>query len=134
MFYCDDSHHVAEELKKRVEPVSMWRLTEELELTEEKGTKLFAVLRKHEDKKKRRREKRKMLFRKLKSMSEKEETTVEPIRKAIKALEENDKELRDVKQEGCNEFKKILSLKKQPNYIIFQEPFRREIRGLSHSP
>ena len=77
MFYCDDSHHVAEELKKRVEPVSMWRLTEELELTEEKGTKLFAVLRKHEDKKKRRREKRKMLFRKLKSMSEKEETTVE---------------------------------------------------------
>ena len=125
MFYCDDSHHVAEKRKKTVEPVWMWRLTEELELTEEKGAKLFAVPRKYEDKKERLREKREMVFRKLKSMTEKEETPVEPIRKAIKALAENDKELRDVKQEGFNERKKILSLEKQPNYILLPEHFRR---------
>ena len=75
-----------------------------------------------------------MVFRRLKSMTEEEETPVGPIRKAIKARADNDKDLRDLKQEGSNELKKIRSRKKQPNYILWQEHFRREIRGLIHSP
>ncbi|RLB05266.1 MAG: hypothetical protein DRG50_07515 [Deltaproteobacteria bacterium] len=120
----------AQELKKRVELIWMWRLTEELELTEEEGAKLFPLLRKYEEKKRKLRDERRKLFWKLKRMVEKSEATEEALKETIKALEENDKELQKVRIDGFNEIKKILPVKKQAKYIIFQEHFRREIHGL----
>ncbi|MBW2038642.1 MAG: hypothetical protein JRI46_03470 [Deltaproteobacteria bacterium] len=120
----------AEELKKRVELIWMWRLTEELELTEEEGAKLFPLLRKYEEKKRRLREERKRLFWELNRIVEKGEVSEGALKEAVKALEENDRDLQKVKGEGFNELKKILPVKKQAKYIIFQENFRREIHGL----
>ena len=118
-----------EELRKRVELIWMWKLTEELNLTEEEGTKVFPLLSTYEEKKRELREENRRLVRELKQMIDAGASEGD-LKKAIRSLEENDQKLSKVKKEGFNELAKILSVEKQARYIVFQEHFQREIHGL----
>lgn len=118
-----------EELRRRVELIWMWKLTEALDLTEEEGAKVFPLLRTYEEKKRILREENRKLVRELERMVE-ENASEGAIKKTIKALEENDRKLQEVKQEGFDELGKILSVEKQARYIVFHKRFRHEIHGL----
>jgi len=118
-----------EELRKRVELILMWKLTEELDLTQEEGAKLFPLLRTYEEKKRILREENRKLVRELERMVE-ANASEGAIKKTIRALEENDRKLQEVKQEGFDELEKILSVEKQAKYIVFHKRFRHEIHGL----
>lgn len=118
-----------EELRRRVELIWMWKLTEELDLTQEEGAKVFPLLRQYEERKRELREENRKLVRELERMVE-ENASEGAIKKTIKALEENDRKLQEVKQEGFDELGKILSVEKQAKYIVFHKRFRHEIHGL----
>ena len=118
-----------EELRKRVELIWMWKLTEDLSLTEEEGAKLFPLLRTYEERKRELREENRKLIRELKHMID-DGASEGDLKRMIRSLEENNRKLTKVKEEGFNELAKILSVEKQAKYIVFQEPFRREIHGL----
>ena len=117
------------ELRERVELIWMWKLTEDLSLTEEEGAKLFPLLRTYEEKKRELREESRRLVQELEHMID-DGASEGDLKKAIKVLEENDRKLAKVKEEGFDELSKILSVEKQARYIVFQEHFRREIHGL----
>jgi len=119
----------AEELRKRVELIWMWKLTEELDLTEEEGAKVFPLLRQYEEKKRELREENRRLVRELQQMIA-DKASEGDLKKAIKALEENDRKRNKVQKEGSDKLAKVLSVEKQARYIVFQEHFRREIHGL----
>ena len=118
-----------EELRRRVELIWMWKLTEELDLTQEEGAELFPLLRQYEERKRELREENRKLVRELERMIE-ANASEGAIKKTVRALEENDKKLQEVKQEGFDELGKILSVEKQARYIVFHKRFRHEIHGL----
>jgi hypothetical protein len=119
----------AEELRERVELIWMWKLTEELNLTQEEGAKLFPLLRTYEERKRELRDENRKLVWELERMVE-DNASEGAIKKTIRALEENDRKLQEVKQEGFDELGKILSVEKQAKYIVFHKHFRHEIHGL----
>ena len=118
-----------EELRERIELIWMWKLTEDLSLTEEEGAKLFPLLRTYEEKKKELRAENRKLVRELERMID-DGASEGDLKRMIRSLEENDQKLATVKEEGFDELSKILSVEKQARYIVFQEHFQREIHGL----
>ena len=120
-----------EELRKKVELIWQQKLTEKLDLTEEEKARVFPLLRQYEERKRALRQENRELVRELEQMIEAKATAGE-LKKAIKALEENDGKLREVREEGFHELAKILPVEKQARYIVFQLQFRREMRGLMH--
>jgi hypothetical protein len=118
-----------EELRKRVELIWMWKLTEELDLTEAEGAKVFPLLRTYEGKKRELRAENRRIVQELKQMIA-DGASEGDLKRMIKALEANDRKRNKVQKEGFDELAKILSVEKQARYIVFQEYFRREIHGL----
>ena len=118
-----------EELRKRVELIWMWKLTEDLSLTEEEGAKLFPLLRTYEEKKRELREENRRLVRELEQMIDAGASEGD-LKRTIRSLEDNNRKLKKIEAEGFSEIAKILSVKKQAKYIVFQEHFRHEIHGL----
>ena len=118
-----------EELRERIELIWMWKLTEELDLTQEEGAKIFPILRQYEEKKRTLREENRELLRELDQLV-KENASEGKLKKAIQALAENEKKYHEVKEEGFQKLEQILPVEKQARYIVFQQEFRREIHGL----
>lgn len=118
-----------EELRERIELIWMWKLTEELDLTQEEGAKVFPILRQYEEKKRTLRDENRELVWELDRLI-KANASEGKLKKAIGALAENEKKFHQVQEEGFQELEKILSVEQQAKYIVFQEKFRREIRGL----
>ena len=119
----------ADELRKRIELIWMWKLTEELDLTKEEGAKLFPLLSTYEEKKHELREENRRIILILKHMID-EGASEGDLKRTIRSLEDNDRKLKKVEVEGFSEIAKILSVEKQAKYIVFQEYFRHEIHGL----
>lgn len=119
----------ADELRKRIELIWMWKLTEELDLTKEEGAKVFPLLSTYEDKKRELREENRRIVHTLKQMIDKGAPEGD-LKRTIKSLEDNERKLNKVKEEGFQELAKILPVEKQAKYIVFQEYFRHEIHGL----
>jgi hypothetical protein len=119
----------AEELRKRIELIWMWKLTEELDLTKEEGAQLFPLLSTYEEKKRELREENRRIVLTLKHMID-EGASEGDLKRTIRSLEDNDRKLKKVEAEGFSEIAKILSVEKQAKYIVFQEYFRHEIHGL----
>jgi hypothetical protein len=119
----------ADELRKRIELIWMWKLTEELDLTKEEGAKLFPLLSTYEEKKRELREENRGIVQTLKQMID-DGAPEGDLKRTIKSLEDNEQKLNRVEEEGFHEIAKILSVEKQAKYIVFQEYFRHEIHGL----
>jgi len=118
-----------EELRERIELIWMWKLTEELDLTQEEGATIFPILRQYEEKKRTLRDENRELVRELDQLI-KANASEGKLKKAIGALAENEKKFHQVQEEGFQELEKILSVEQQAKYIVFQAEFRREIHGL----
>jgi hypothetical protein len=119
----------AEELRKRIELIWMWKLTEELDLTKEEGAKLFPLLSTYEEKKWELREESRRIVQTLKQMID-DGASEGDLKRTIRSLEDNERKRNKVEEEGFSEIAKILSVEKQAKYIVFQEYFRHEIHGL----
>jgi hypothetical protein len=118
-----------EELRKRIELIWMWKLTEELDLTKEEGAKLFPLLSTYEEKKWQLREENKKIVQTLKQMIA-DGASESDLKRTIRSLEDNERKRNKIEEEGFSEIAKILSVEKQAKYIVFQEYFRHEIHGL----
>jgi hypothetical protein len=118
-----------EELRERIELIWMWKLTEELDLTKEEGSKLFPLLSTYEKKKWELRGKKREIVQTLKQMIA-DGASERDLKRQIKSLEDNERARNKAEAEVFSDIAKILSVEKQARYIVFQEHFRREIRGL----
>jgi hypothetical protein len=117
-----------EEIAKRIELIRMWKLTEELNLNEETGKKLFPILEKYDRKRIEWMEKRRKIMRSLRNSLK--EGDKEGIRLAIKKWGDNEKVIRDIKIRRLEEIKGVLTVEQLAKYILFEERFEREIRRI----
>ncbi|MDI6808829.1 MAG: hypothetical protein QME66_07610 [Candidatus Eisenbacteria bacterium] len=117
-----------ERVHRKIETMRMWRLTEELNLTEEKGAKLFPVLNKYNDKRAALGIERRKLLTALRDLANDQSPSDAKLKETLDALEVNGSSMDQLKKDELKELKAILAPYEQAKFIIFNEQFEREMR------
>lgn len=119
-----------EEIRKKIEAVRIWRLTEALQLDTSTSTKLAALLGSFDQQRRaiqhEQMEKMRTLRQALKAPKPDEAT----IKAALETLEKNHTAMDELKRKEMNSLKSILTIEQQARYVVFQLEFQREIRGM----
>jgi Spy/CpxP family protein refolding chaperone len=118
------------EVRKRIELIRMWKLTEELNLTEETGTKLFPILHKYDEKRMELHKERRNTMNELRKALKDEATTDEAIEAAMDKWEKSAFAEFDLMRQQREELKGVLSPRQQAKFVLFQRKFHREIRKI----
>ena len=119
-----------EEIRKRIELIRMWKLTEELDLTEETGAKLFPILHKYDEKRMELHKERRNTMNELRKALKDEATSDEAIQEVMNKLDKNTLTASDLTRQQREELKGILSPRQQAKFVLFQREFHREIRKI----
>jgi len=119
-----------EEIRKRIELIRMWKLTEELDLTEETGAKLFPILHKYDEKRTELLRERHDIMNELRKALENVATSDEEIEAAMDKLDENALAASDLISQQRQDLKGVLSPRQQAKFVLFQREFHREIRKI----
>lgn len=117
-----------EKIRKRIETMKMWKLTQALDLDEKLASRLFPML--HEYDRKRDGVERE-IRKEVDSLKAVIETHDEPAMKKIMAsLEKKHDALRQLRDEERSRLREILTVEQQAKYLIFRMEFKREIRKM----
>ncbi len=112
-----------------IEKVRIYKLTEELDLSEEQMTKLFPRLKEMRKNEQEFHKQRIEIVQKLKELLE-EKAKEQEIIKTLSRLQELQKKRFESQLRELEEVKQILTPEQQARFIIFQEEFEKEIRDL----
>lgn len=127
----DQSPQAIEKRKKireRIELIRMWKLADELQLTEETGAKLFPILRKYDEKWVQLQEERRTIMKGLRKALKDEGASDKEFEAAMVRMEEKAVAAVDLLRQQRQELKGILSPRQQARFVLFQRRFHREIR------
>ncbi|MEO0122578.1 MAG: Spy/CpxP family protein refolding chaperone [candidate division WOR-3 bacterium] len=112
-----------------IEKVRVYKLTEELDLSEEQITKLFPRLKEMRKNEQEFHKQRMEIIQKLKELLD-EKAKEQEIVKTLNRLQELQKKRFESQLKELEEIKQILTPEQQAKFIIFQEEFEKEIRDL----
>lgn len=129
-YYPDLSCKERAAVMKRVNTIKMWKLTEELDLSEEKADKLFPLIHCLDKEKLKLEKEQDELMKKLRKNLQEGKLTDAELEDIIKKLGDNQSAGQKLKREKFKEIKGILTLEEQARLILFMESFPKEIRRL----
>lgn len=115
-------------VRKRIETLRMWRLTEALDLDEATASKLFPVINGFD-------KKRFELERKIRTDIDNlrttiEETSEEALKETVDRLEKNHRRLRELNDEELKKLKEVMTVKQFARFIIFRQEFDEDMKRL----
>jgi len=123
------SEQKREALRKKIEAVKIWRLTEALKLDAATSAKLAPLLNSYDQQRKdlmrEHMEAMKALRRALKT-TKPDETK---LKVALEKLMQNRRAMDELRDKEISGLKDILTIEQQARYVIFQQEFRREMLG-----
>jgi len=119
-----------EEVRKKVETVRMWRLTEELKLDEKTSARLASFLSAMDEKRRGLMRERMETMRDLRALLKTGNADEKRLKADLDKLEKNRREMMELERKEISGIKEILSVEQQARYVIFQQEFRREMRGM----
>ena len=119
-----------DEVRKKIETVRMWRLTEELKLDEKTGARLASYLSALDEKRRGLMHERMETMKDLRTLLKPGKPDEKKLKAALEKLEKNRGEMLELEGEETSGVKEILSVEQQARYVIFQQEFRREMRGM----
>ncbi len=119
-----------EEIRKKVEAVWVWKVTEALALDEATAAKFLpsvsSLKKKHREL---RREKRHTLQELLVTLQS-HDPDAKKLRASLNRIEKNRDLRHRLRKEEFRAAKRFLTLEQQARYVLFQREFRREMRGM----
>jgi Spy/CpxP family protein refolding chaperone len=119
-----------EQVRRKVEAVKMWRLTEELKLDEKTSSRLASFLSSIEEKRRGLIRSTMETTRELRAILSSAKPDQGRLKVALDKIEKNQQELVELRGKEMTGLKGMLSVEQQARYVIFQQEFRREIRGM----
>ncbi len=119
-----------EQVRKKIEAVRMWRMTEELNLDDKTSTKLAAFLSSIEDKRRELLRTTLESTRDLRTVLKAPKADESALKSALERIEKSQHELVELREKEIKGIKSMLSVEQQARYIIFQQEFRREMRSI----
>ncbi len=119
-----------EEIRKKIEAVRIWRLTEELNLDANSAAKLSAYLNSFDQ------QRREIMRDQTATMREMRKTLNAPkpdeskLKTAIEKLEKNRHALQESREKEIAGLKNILTTVQEARFLLFQQEFRREMQSM----
>jgi Spy/CpxP family protein refolding chaperone len=117
-----------EQIRKRIETLRMWKLTEELDLDEKTSAKLFPVISKYDKQRAKLQHTIRTDMRELSKAVQSDKDA--DYQGMLDRLEKNHKEMQRIEDDEMKELKTILTVKQQAQYLLFHMKFKREIRRM----
>ncbi len=122
------SEEKREELRKKVEAIRIWRLTEVLKLDEKTAAKFFPVLSSLTQRRNELMRENMEAERELRLYLDAGKPDEKKIKAALATLEKNHHEMVKLNEKEIEATKDYLTVEQQARYLIFQHEFEREIR------
>ena len=118
------------EIRKKIDTIRIWRLTEALKLDANTSAKLSSLLSSLDQQRReiQRDQTRTLIMLQQSLMSPKIEEL--RIKIDLDKLEQNYRAMQDLKYKEMGGLKRILTIEQQGRYVIFQQEFMREMRGM----
>ncbi len=124
----EPSSEKREKIRKRIETLRMWKLTEALDLDEETSARLFPLLSKFDKQRAQLQQSIRKDMRELRrALRSQQDADFAGI---VGRLETNHREMQRIKDEEFQELKTVLSPKQQAQLILFNMKFRNEMRKM----
>jgi hypothetical protein len=124
----DEQKELREKLRKRIDTMKIWQLTEKFDLPDDGWRRFFKIMKDHEEKNNRlameRIEIKHQLRKAVKEDKNKEVSVL------LKKMGELSRRRIDIEQEELEKMKGILSIKQLAEYVLFRENFDHHINRL----
>ena len=119
-----------EEVRKKVEAIRIYRLTEVLKLDEKSSAQLASLLGSIDL------QRRELMNQNMDAMKDLRSSLMPPhpseskLKPILERLEKNHREMAGLKEKELKGLKDILTVEQQARYVVFQRDFTREMRGM----
>ena len=119
-----------EEVRKKVEAIRIYRLTEALKLDEKSSAQLASLLGTIDLKRRELMDQNMDAMKELRASLKSPHPSESQLKPILGRLEKNHREMADLKEKELNGLKDILTVEQRARYLIFQREFTREMRGM----
>lgn len=119
-----------EQIRKKIEAVRIWRLTEELKMNEGTAVRLSSFLSSIEEKRRGLIHTNIDTIRELRMLLTSGKPDMRTIKAGLEKIEKNQRELFELKQKELNGIKDILTIEQQARYVVFDHEFQNEMRRM----
>ncbi len=119
-----------EEVRKKIEAVRIWRLTEELKLDENTAAKLSAFLSSFDQQRRDIVREQMATMRELRHALKASKPDEAKLKAALDKLEKNRHAMGDIRDKEIAGLKNILTTEQQARFLIFQQEFRHEMQRM----
>jgi Spy/CpxP family protein refolding chaperone len=117
-------------VRQKLEALRIWRLTEELNLTEDQSAQFFPKLRKMREVREAHHENRRAVLADLAEALRSDSSDAKRLRQLMDSLAALDDNLRTAEQKSRQELNELLSVEQQARLILFQADFDRQTRRM----
>jgi Spy/CpxP family protein refolding chaperone len=124
------SQEKREEIRKKVEAIRIWRLTEALKLEEKTAARFFPVLSSLTQRRHELLRENMEAERELRLYLEASKPDEKKIKAALDKMEKNHHEMTKLTEKEIEATKEYLTVEQQARYFLFQQDFQREMRGM----
>ncbi|OQX91838.1 MAG: hypothetical protein B6D58_06080 [candidate division Zixibacteria bacterium 4484_95] len=119
-----------QQIRKRIETIKIWKLTEELNLTEEQSVKFFPIYNKFEEELKATEAERRQVIEKLDELTITEMPSANEINKLLDKLEDLDRNINSVKEVYRDKLEDILTTQQIGRLYVFEVMFQRQMQEI----
>jgi Spy/CpxP family protein refolding chaperone len=119
-----------EEVRKKIEAIRIWRLTEELKLDTNTSAKLSSLLSSLDQKRRDTMREQMEAMRDLRSLLKTAKPDEAKIKPLLEKLEKNHHEMQALRNKEFKGLKEILTVEQQARFLVFQQEFQREMRDM----
>lgn len=119
-----------EKVKERIEMIRMWKMMETLDLTKEQSEMLFPVLDEYGERRRQLFDERAHTMKEMRDTLRGENPDESVVLELAGKLEKNHEELENLRREENRAVKELISPVQWGRFILFQESFERELRGI----
>lgn len=119
-----------EEIRKKIETIRMWRMTEELKLDPATSGKLAAQIGSFDQKRRELMREQRESMQALRQSLTAQKPDEAKLKQLLDTLEKNHRAMQELRTSESRSIREILTVEQQARYVIFQQEFRREMRGM----
>lgn len=120
------------EIRKKIDAVRVWRLTETLKLDAGTSAKLSSLLSSLDQQRRNIQREQRETMRTLRSSLSSSKPVESVIKSDLDKLEKNHRAIQELKNNEIRVLRKLLTIEQRGRYVIFQHDFMREMRGMIH--
>jgi len=124
------SEEKREEVRKKIDAVRIWRLTETLKLDAGTSAKLSSLLSSLDHQRRDIVREKTGTINILKLAVKSPKPDESKIKTSLEKLEKNRHAMQELSNSEMSELKKILTIEQQARYVVFQHEFNHEMRGM----